>query len=336
MSNLLDKLKKTSTVKNTAVLNKSIFFNKKESTSTPIPMLNIALSGHIDGGFTSGLTVLAGPSKHFKTNFALVMAAAFLKKHDDGVILLYDTEFGITPEYLSSMGVDPARVIHTPIEHAEMLKFDVSKQLEELDREDKVMIVIDSVGNLASKKERDDALDGKSVADMTRAKVLKSIFRIITPYLTTKNIPCVAVNHTYQELGLFPKAIVGGGTGIYYSADTIFIIGRKQEKEGTDIAGYHFVINIEKSRYVKEKSKLPITVTWAGGINKWSGLLDVSLELGYVTKPNQGWYQPQGSEKKYRAADTNNAEFWLPILKAGFAKALNERFAIGGKAIVEE
>ena len=148
-------------------------------------------------------------------------------------------------------------------------------QLNDLERTDQVMIIVDSVGNLASKKEVDDALDGKSVADMTRAKQMKSLFRMITPHLTLKDIPAVVVNHTYKEIGLFPKDIVSGGTGIYYSADNIFIIGRQQEKKGTDVVGYNFIINVEKSRYVREKSKIPIEVSWEGGISKWSGLLDM-------------------------------------------------------------
>ena len=176
---LLDKLKKTSTVKSTAVLSDSALFNKKDMVPTDVPVLNIALSGSIDGGLTPGLTVLAGPSKHFKSNLALLMAHAYMKKYDDAVCLLYDTEFGITPEYLESMGVDPARCIHTPIEHVEQLKFDITKQLEEIDKGDKVIIVIDSVGNLASKKELEDALDGKSVADMSRAKHLNHYLEFV-------------------------------------------------------------------------------------------------------------------------------------------------------------
>tara|TARA_B100001287_G_C22662658_1_gene521183 strand:+ start:136 stop:1206 length:1071 start_codon:yes stop_codon:yes gene_type:complete len=341
---LLDKLKKTSTVKSTAILSDSALFNKKDMVPTDVPVLNIALSGSIDGGLTPGLTVLAGPSKHFKSNLALLMAHAYMKKYDDAVCLLYDTEFGITPEYLESMGVDPARCIHTPIEHVEQLKFDITKQLEEIDKGDKVIIVIDSIGNLASKKELEDALDGKSVADMSRAKALKSLFRICTPYLTTRDIPLVAVNHTYKEIGMFPKDIMGGGTGIYYSANQIIFMGRQQEKEGTEIAGYHFMMGVEKSRFVREKTRLPLSVTWEGGINKWSGLLDIGLELGWVNKPSVGWFEgtnPKTGEvitDKKRKADTNHSEFWIPLFKEGFADAIKSRYAIGTstKAVVEE
>ena len=99
------------------------------------------------------------------------------------------------------------------------------------------MIILDSIGNLASRKEVDDALGGKTVADMSRAKQIKSLFRMVTPHLTMKDIPMVVVNHTYKEIGMFPKDIVGGGTGSYYSADSIFILGRQQEKDGTEITG---------------------------------------------------------------------------------------------------
>ena len=343
MSDLLSKLKKTSTVKQTAVLSQSKLFNKKDMCPTDVPILNVALSGSVEGGLTPGLTVIAGPSKHFKSNLSLLMAGAYMKKYPDAVCLLYDTEFGITPEYLKSMNVDPERCLHTPVEHVEQLKFDITKQLENIERGDKVVIVIDSVGNIASKKELEDALDGKSVADMSRAKALKSLFRIVTPYLTTRDIPMLVINHTYQEIGLFPKEIMSGGTGIYYSANQIFFMGRQQEKEGKEIAGYNFMIGVEKSRFVREKTRLPLQISWEGGINKWSGLLDIGLELGWVTKPSNGWFE--GVDKntgevmtgKTRRNDTNTADFWVPILKAGFAEAINKRYSISAiTAVVEQ
>ena len=208
---IMDKLKKNSKIKETQVLDKSIFFSKKEQSPTEVPMVNTALSGDPDGGLSSGLTVLAGPSKHFKTSFALLMAAAYLRKHEDAILLFYDSEFGSPQSYFETFGIDTSRVLHTPIVDVEQLKFDLVGQLDNIDRKDNVIVVIDSIGNLASKKELEDALNEKSVADMSRAKALKGLFRMVTPYLTMKNIPLLAINHTYQEIGLFPKAVVSGG-----------------------------------------------------------------------------------------------------------------------------
>jgi len=337
---LLDKIKKNSTIKESGILSESKFFNIKDLIQTPVPALNVALSGKLDGGLAPGLTVFAGPSKHFKTAFAMLLAKAYLDKYDDAVILFYDSEFGAPQGYFDSFGIDTDKVIHTPITDIEQLKHDVMSQLNGLERGDRVMIIVDSVGNLASKKEVDDALDGKSVADMTRAKQMKSLFRMITPHLTIKDLPAVVVNHTYQEMGLFPKAIVSGGTGIYYSADNIFIIGRRQQKTGSDVSGYDFVINVEKSRFVREKSKIPVEVSFEGGISKWSGLLDIALESGHVTKPSNGWYQIASAgpdSKKFRTKETYTKEFWLPIIKdETFGKWIEAHYLISSGAIMQE
>jgi len=332
---IMDKLKKNSKSDFTSVLADSKFFNEKDMVPTTVPMMNVALSGSMDGGLAPGLTVLAGPSKHFKTSFALIMASAYLKKYDDAVLLFYDSEFGSPQAYFENFDIDTSRVLHTPITNVEELKFDIIAQLEGLDRNDKVVIVIDSVGNLASKKELEDAINEKSVADMSRAKALKGLFRMTTPYLNMKNIPLIAVNHTYKEIGLFPKDVVSGGTGIYYSADNIWIVGRQQDKQGTEIKGYHFVINVEKSRYVKEKSKIPISVSWDGGVQQWSGLLDVAMSGNYVSKPSPGWYcridKSTGElvEPKVREKETLNEEFWKPIIEeTDFKQYVTNKYSI--------
>ena len=338
----MDKLQKNSRIKESSQLDKSKLFSDKDMVPTPVPMINVALSGDPDGGLSSGLTVLAGPSKHFKTSFALLMAAAYLDKYDDAVLLFYDSEFGSPQQYFKSFGIDTSRVLHSPITNVEELKFDLISQLENIERKDRVIIIIDSIGNLASKKELEDAMNEKSVADMSRAKALKGLFRVTTPYLTMRDIPLLAVNHTYQEIGLFPKAVVSGGTGIYYSSDNIWIIGRQQEKKGTEILGYNFVINVEKSRFVREKSKIPIAVTWEGGIETYSGLLDVALEGGYVAKPTIGWYSKvdkttgEIEDKKVRVAETLKESFWAPIFaNTDFKQYLKDKYEVGHAEMIK-
>jgi RecA/RadA recombinase len=332
----MDKLKKNSKIKTTEILSDSKFFNETDMVATDVPMINVALSGSTEGGIIPGLTVLAGPSKHFKTSFALLMASAYLREKKDAVLLFYDSEFGSPQSYFEQFGIDTARVLHTPVANVEELKFDLIAQLEEIDRADDVIIVIDSIGNLASKKELEDAMNEKSVADMSRAKALKGLFRMATPYLTMKNIPMLAINHTYKEIGLFPKDVVSGGTGIYYSADNIWIIGRRQNKKGTEVTGYDFVVKVEKSRYVKEQSKIPISVSWEGGVEQWSGLLEVALAGGYVAKPSNGWYcrvnRETGElvEPKQREAATLTEEFWNPIFaETDFKEFIKSQYSIG-------
>jgi RecA/RadA recombinase len=340
---ILDKIKKNSSIKESAILSKSKFFTSKDMIPTPVPIINVALSGQLDGGLTPGLTMWAGPSKHFKTAFSLLMAKSYLEKYEDAALLFYDSEFGTPQSYFDSFGIDSDRVLHTPLTDIEQLKSDLMQQISNVERGDRLIIVIDSIGNLASKKEVDDALEGKTVADMTRAKAVKSLFRMVTPHLSIKDIPLIVVNHTYKEIGMFPKDIVGGGTGSYYSADNIFIIGRQQEKEGTEVVGYNFIINVEKSRYVKEKSKIPVTVKHDGGISRWSGLLDIALESGHVVKPTNGWYskvdQDTGEieEKKYRIKETDTKDFWSSILTSeSFQGYVRNKYQIATGDILHE
>ena len=109
---VLDKLKKASTIKETSILSKSKFFTDKDMIQTDVPIVNVALSGNLDGGLTPGLTMFAGSSKHFKTAFALLMAKSYMNKYDDAVVLFYDSEFGTPQSYFDAFDIDTERVLH--------------------------------------------------------------------------------------------------------------------------------------------------------------------------------------------------------------------------------
>ena len=470
---LAERLMKKTKLSGASVMATSKFFEKSEGIVTDVPVINLALSGWLNSGFDNELICLAGPSKHFKSALGLLMCAAFQRKHQEGLIIFYDSEFGASKEYFNAAGVDLDRVLHIPIRNIEELKFDIMNKLDEITSSDKVMFFIDSIGNLASKKEVDDALNEKSVADMTRAKQLKSLFRMVTPYLKTVGIPMVAINHVYDDMGMFPKTIVGGGcllegtgiimadgsirpvesivegelvktlqgpkavthtwdehtldvgrpdcvkvtmddgsfiecsathpflveftdgsrkwinaanlrndmnivsfhkmrlavakvesigkqpvfdisvqdaehyilengavthnTGVMYSSSTVFIIGKRQVKnEGeSQILGWEFVLNIEKSRCIREKSAIPFTVTYEGGIEKYSGLLDIAKTAGFVTMESKGWYSRPSIEndRKWRRKETMSEEFWAPLLEdADFHDAIHNMYKLGSSS----
>lgn len=337
MSTLLERLKSSGSIKATTI-DKSSLFNDKDMVQTEVPIINVALSGKLDGGMTSGLGIIAGESKRFKSLLGLIQMKAYLDKYEDGVGLFYDSEFGVTPEYVSAIGIDASRIIHIPIEHIEQLKFDIAKRLDDISRGDKVFLFVDSIGLLASKKEVEDALNGKDAADMTRAKQIKSLMRIITPHFTTKDICGVIINHVYKEQGaMYPKDIVTGGQGVMLAANYVWIIGKSQEKDGTDVVGWNFTINVEKSRFVKEKSKLTFTVTYSGGLNRWSGLMDEALESGHCIKPSQGWYSKPGDDKKYRLSDTETKDFWIPILMdKSFREFIKNKYQLSVRTLFNE
>ena len=318
---LKEELLKNTTIKETALLEDSEAFKDNDRIPTPVPMINVGLSADLDGGLGSGHTMIAGPSKHFKTNFMLLIAASFIKKHPDGVILFYDNEFGSPASYVESFGIPPESIVHTPILSIEELKHDIMTQLAGIEKGDKLLIMIDSIGNAASEKEIVDTIKGESKADFTRAKQLKSLFRQVTPVLRLKRIPLITINHTYMTMETYSKPVVSGGTGAVYSADTIWVVGRQQEKDDDGLAGFNFVINIEKSRFVREKTKFHIRVTFENGVDKWSGIFDAAMEAGIITKPKVGWYALQrelcdgDSTKLWRRADLETPENMKKIVE---------------------
>lgn len=247
MSSLLSKLKKNTTLKHVDTMAESSFFNGVKPIPTEVPILNLALSGSLFGGLTPGLTTIAAPSKSFKSGLSLFMVSAYLKKYKDAICLFYDSEFGSPPSYLNTYGIDLTRVLHTPVTSLEDLRTDLTNQVDGIERGDKVIIFIDSIGNLASKKETKDALEGSEKADFTRSKVLKSMFRIITPQLLLKNVPCIAINHTYETMEMFSKTIMSGGCVV---RDTEILMADGSKKYIQDINVGEFVKTLTGSAEV--------------------------------------------------------------------------------------
>lgn len=336
-SSLMERIMKNSTIKKTETLVDSTILQEKPQIPTHIPMMNLALGGRLNGGLTAGITTIAGPSRHFKTSFALVMVAAYLNSDPEAVCVFLDNEFGAKKSYFEQYGVDINRVIHIPFEDVEQLTFESMKQLSELTEKDKVIFLIDSVGNAASKRELDNALAEKSALDMTRAKSLKAYFRMVTPVLNIKDIPMLVINHIYMTQEMYSKAIVGGGAGVMYSSNTVWIIGKNQLKEKEDITGSKFIIKIEKSRYVREKSQFPITVRWNTGIAKWSGFEDIAIELGviYSSKISRSGaysYDSIGGETLQVLASEidSNDHFWDTVIKeTDLLERMEAMYAIG-------
>lgn len=344
-TSLLDRLLANSKLEYTDSMEKSKIYNIKDEIPTPIPGLNIAYSSKVGGGITPGLTVWAGPSKHFKTLFCLISAASYMRKYPDAICLFYDSEFGSPKEYFSAAGIDPARVIHSPVTTLEDLREDLANQLHLIKRGERVVIVVDSIGNLASNKETQDAIDGSEKADMTRAKVVKSLFRIATPHLRLKDIPMFVVAHVYSTLELYSKPVVGSGTGLYYSADNIYIVGRRQDKNSDkELQGYDFIINVEKSRYVHEKKTIAIKVLRDGGVMKWSGIFDLALEGGYLAKHGKSNYVAINTTtgevlpgEYSRAELENNGPFWKTMFAdTDFSDWIHRHFAVSSGQLISE
>lgn len=293
--------------------------------NTGIPALNLAYSGKFDGGTRFGVTTIAGRSKSFKTLFGLISAKAYLDAYPEAYMVFYDSEGGASTEYFESIGVDADRVIVIRIMNIEELKFDMFEKLDAIKKSyeenktfERFVFFVDSIGNLASIKEVNDAGKGSEATDMgTRAKSLKAFFRIITPYFDTYQMHGIFINHVTADIGgMGGRDIMTGGQGVMLSSNDVFVIGKRQIKDGSNIIGWQFILNVEKSRIVRERSIIPFEVTYEGGLDLYSGLLDIALITGHVTKPKNGFFTRPSVEndKSWRRTSTSCKEFWEPLL----------------------
>nr|CAI3971254.1 UvsX-like recombinase [Ochrobactrum phage ORM_20] len=351
---LLERMKKVTAkkMKSKTLSDTDFFDTKKYGASFETHLFNLAVSGKFkDGGVTPGVTVLAGPSRSLKTVYGIYGVKAFLEKFQEGICLFYDSEFG-GPGYWEAAGVDMDRVIHIPIKNIEDLKFDVQQKLDALTDKDKVIIFIDSIGMLASKKEAQDALDENAAADMTRAKEIKSFFRIVTPTLNQYHIPLLAINSVHASFDKYNPVAMGGGTGILLAANTVLFFAKfKLKDEKSDVKdqaddgriGNRFRITIEKSRFIKEGSKFDFEMVYGErGPNKNTGLWEMALKTGDIYSPSNGWRAarivdkdgnvlPEDQHPKFREREKRlDPEFWEKVMfkQTNFAKNVENRLSL--------
>lgn len=344
MSKMLKKFGKDDKV---TVLSGSTFFDKDIVIHSSVYIINLMMSGRLHGpeaGIRPGLTVVVGDSRTFKTNFCLSQMKDFLDQHPNGIAIFADCEFGAKSSF-AAFGIDKDRVIHIALENIEDLKFKIVQALAEIGPDDEVFIFVDSISQIASKKEIEDALKENSAADMTRAKQLNSFFRMITPTLMIKKIPCLVINSYYDDVSnQYAEKIIKGGKQVFLSADTILLVTRSQVKEDDQLAGWSFNYNAMKSRYVKEKSKFSIVVKYDGGIDRFSGMFDLAQEAGIIYSEKQGFYkvQPNGAgldtARSFRKKELETlTQFWEWLVKDTFFNQFcTEKYALEEGAMFKQ
>lgn len=341
-SSLMSKMLK-SAGKTAQVLDSSDYAEKPVLCTMAVAIANVMLSGDLDGGLKAGLTQVIGDSRTFKTNFCLMLVKSYLDKYPDAVCVFLDNEFGAA-QYFEPMGIDRSRVIHIPVTDIEDLKQRTVAMLEEVENKDHVIFFLDSLSQIASLKETEDAKSGKVVADMTRAKMINSYMRIITPRFTMKNIPFVFINNYYDDTSSpYAEPIIKGGAQVFLSSDTIFFVTRSQVKdEEKTLTGWNFNYSIMKSRTVKEKSKFTIEVLYNGGINVNSSLFDLAMDSGFIIAPKQGWYQitlpGMVTDKSVRKKDIEaNQTFFDNLIKnKDFKEYVHKRYALSAGEFFED
>ena len=298
-------------------------------------IFNALCSGSLYGGIPSNkVTALAGETSTGKTFFALSVVRNFLKANPTGGVIYFETESAISKEMIESRGIDSQRMVLFPVSTIEEFRTQacriVDKYMKEPKREP-MMFVLDSLGMLSTSKEMDDISNDKQVRDMTKSQLIKGAFRVLTLKLGQAKIPMIVTNHTYDVIGSYiPTKEMGGGTGLKYAASTIIYLGKKKEKEGTELVGNIIKCEAKKSRLTKEGSKIETRLYFdERGLDKYYGLLELGEQYGVFER--KGNRVIVGNSTVYPSAILKDPEkYFTEEVMQKLEEAANKEFSYGG------
>ena len=299
-------------------------------------IFNGLVSGSIYGGIPSNkITAIAGESSTGKTFFCLSIVKHYLEKDPDAGVIYFESESAISKEMIESRNIDANRMVVVPVTTVQEFRTQSLKILDKYlsqpeEQRKPMMFVLDSLGMLSTTKEVEDAEAGKETRDMTRAQIVKSIFRVLTLKLGKANVPLLVTNHTYDVVGAYvPTKEMGGGSGLKYAASTIIYLAKSKEKDGKDVIGNIIRCETKKSRFTKENVKIATRLYYdERGLDRYYGLLELGEKYGVFKR--KGNRIDLGDSSVYPSAILKDPDkYFTPEIMEALDKAAYQEFAYG-------
>tara|TARA_B100001250_G_scaffold269253_1_gene232294 strand:- start:3266 stop:4276 length:1011 start_codon:yes stop_codon:yes gene_type:complete len=298
-------------------------------------IFNSLVSGSIYGGIAGNkITALAGESSTGKTFFCLGVVQHFLESNPDAGVIYFESESAISKQLIDSRGIDTDRMLIVPVTTVQEFRTQAIKILDKyltqvLDKRKPLMFVLDSLGMLSTTKEVEDTEAGKDTRDMTRAQVVKSIFRVLTLKLGKANVPMIVTNHTYDVVGSYiPTKEMGGGSGLKYAASTIIYLTKKKEKDGKEVVGNIIKCKAAKARLTKENSQVEVRLYYDKGLDRYYGLLELGEKYG-LWKNVAGRYEMNGKKVYGKQILAEPETYFTPEIMQALDECAAKEFTYG-------
>ena len=299
-------------------------------------IFNALLSGSIYGGLPSNkITAIAGESATGKTFFLMGIVKNFLDANPESGVVYFESESAITKQMVIDRGIDPNRMIIVPVTTVQEFRTQALKVLDRYMQQDvdvrrPMFMCLDSLGMLSTTKEVEDTADGKETRDMTRAQVLKAAFRVLTLKLGKAKVPMVVTNHTYDVIGsMFPTKEMGGGSGLKYAASSIIYLGKKKEKDGTEVIGNIIHCKNHKSRLTIENKQVDVRLTYNKGLDRYYGLLDLAVEHGIFKQVSTRIELPDGTKQYGKTINNDPEKYFTEDVMKQLEEAVKKDFKYG-------
>ena len=300
-------------------------------------VFNALLGGSIYNGIPANkITAIAGESATGKTFFVLGICKHFLDKNPDGGVIFFESESAVTKELIEDRKIDSKRMVIMPVTTVQEFRHQAITVLDKYNSQDPsdrkpLLLILDSLGMLSTTKEMEDTAEGKETRDMTRAQIVKAVFRVLTLKLGKAKVPLIITNHTYDVVGsMFPKKEMGGGSGLKYASSSIVYLSRRKEKDGTEIIGNIIHCKNYKSRLTRENALVDVRLTYDKGLDRYYGLLDLALKHNIFKQVSTRIELPDGSKAFGKTINNDPAKYFTKdILKKIDEVACKKEFKYG-------
>jgi len=303
-------------------------------------IFNALLSGSIyDGLPDNKITALAGESATGKTFFALGMCKQFLEDNADAAVIYFESESATSKKMIEERGIDSSRIMMVPVTTVQEFRTQAIRILDQYmqDKTDmKMLFVLDSLGMLSTTKEIEDTTAGAETRDMTRAQLVKGAFRVLTLKLAKAGVALVVTNHTYDQMGLFAKRVMGGGSGLKYAASSILFLSKKKEKEGTEVVGNIVHCKNEKSRLTVENRVVDVMLTYKKGLDRYYGLIDLAIKYGIFKKSSTRIELPGGTTQFAKTINNNPEKYFTKEVLDKLNEAAKQEFLYGNETRTDD
>ena len=299
---------------------------------------NALLSGSIYGGMPGNkITAIAGEAATGKTFFALGICKNFLDMDPDAGVIYFESESAISKDMIEGRGVDSKRMVVVPVATVQEFRNQSIKILDKYISQPEssrkpLMFVLDSLGMLSTTKEMEDTAAGKETRDMTRSQIVKSTIRVLTLKLGKANVPMIMTNHTNDVIGsMFPQKEMGGGSGLKYAASSIVYLGKRKEKDGTEVVGNIIHCKNYKSRLTKEHAQIDVKLTYKKGLDKYYGLIGLAEEAGIFKKVSTRYEMPDGSKVFGKNINDNPDKYFTKEVLDKIDEVAKRKFQYGSE-----
>ena len=264
---------------------------------------------------------------------SLISANVIRNAQQQGIyVILVDSENALDEDWLKAFDVDTS--------DKALLKFnmamvdDVAKMISEFVKEyrtipeserPEILFVIDSLGMLMVPAQQEQFSSGTLKGDMgIKPKALKALITNCVNMFGNLGIGLLATNHTYSSQSQYqPDDIISGGSGPIFAASIVVSIKKgklKEDEDGNkmkDVSGIRSMCQIAKTRYSKPFEKIELRIPYSGGLEKYSGLLDLFDGAGLLVKEGNSlvYTRSNGERLKYfRKAWNRNTNGCLDIV----------------------